>query len=68
MPHFWIDSRRKDIGVGSCEEVQIVSRLFLVNCYLLHEYIYSETEADRDRSIYYLCGRFSDSLKEVYST
>ena len=33
------------------KEVQIVNRLFLLNCYLLHGNIYSETEADRDRSI-----------------
>ena len=31
------------------KEVQIVYRLFLVNCYLLHGNIYRETEADRDR-------------------
>ena len=33
------------------KEVQIVYRLFLVNCYLLHGNIKSETETDKDRSI-----------------
>ena len=44
------------------KEVQIVYRLFLVNCYLCHGNIKSETEADRGRSIYYPRGRFSDSM------
>ena len=38
-------------------------RFFLVNCYLRHGGIQSQTQADRDRSIYYLQWRFSDSLK-----
>ena len=50
------------------KEVQKVYRLFLVNYYLLHGNIYSETEADRDISFYYLRGRFSDSLNWLYST
>ena len=50
------------------KEVQIVYRLFLVNCYLLHGNILSELKTDRDRSIYYLGGRFSDSLKDFSST
>ena len=50
------------------KEVQIVFRLFLVNCYLLHGNIKSETEADRDRSIYFPRGRFNDSLKGPSST
>ena len=52
------------------QEVQIVYRLFLVNYYVLplHGNIKSETEADRNRSIYYLHGRFSDSLKGLSST
>ena len=48
------------------KEVQIVYRLFLVNGYLLHGNILSETETDR--SIYYLHGRFCDSLSKVDST
>ena len=55
-------------GKETPKEVQIVYRLFLVNCYLLHGNIQSETEADRDRSIYCLCGRFSDSLKRLCTT
>ena len=54
--------------VASVKEVQIVYMLFLVNCYLLHRNIQSQTEADRDRSIYYLHVRFSDSLKWLGST
>ena len=37
--------------VDKVEEVQIVYRLFLVNCYLLYGNMQSQTEADRDRSI-----------------
>ena len=48
------------------KEVQIVYRLFLVDCYLLHGKIWSET--DTDKSIDYLRGRFSDSLKWLDST
>ena len=50
------------------KEVQIVYRLFLVNYYLLHGNMQSQTEADRKRSIYCLHGRFSDSLKWLGST
>ena len=53
--------RQKDKAVSG-KEVHIVYRLFLVNCYQLHGNIQSKTEADRDRSIYYLRGRFSGSL------
>ena len=34
-----------------------------VDCYLLHENIYSETEVDTDKSIDFLHDWFSDSLK-----
>ena len=45
------------------KEVQIIHRLFLVIYYLLHGKIWGKTEAETDTSIYYLRGRFSDSLK-----
>ena len=54
--------------MGSPKEVQIEYVLFLANCYLLNGNIKSETEADRDRSIYYLRGRFSDLLKGLSIT
>ena len=41
----------KELWQNCAKEVQIVCRLFLVNCYLLHRNIQSETEADRGRSI-----------------
>ena len=50
------------------KEVQKVYRLFLVNHYVLQGNIQSEKEADIDKSISYLHGRFSDSLKELDST
>ena len=50
------------------KEVQIVYRLFLVNRYVLQGNIQSEKEAYINKSIYYLRGRFSDSLKELDST
>ena len=50
-------------------EVLIVYRYFISSELLLTAWKNkSQTEADRDRNIYYLCWRFSDSLKWLGST
>ena len=44
----------------------LFSHLLVFNLCILHGNIESEIEADRDRSIYYLRGRFSDSFNTLY--